>query len=156
MFDHLAEREQLLLLDNMEQLSGAAALVAELLSRRPRLTALATSRAALRVRGEQEYPVLPLAFPALAPGVGAARALASKAVALFVDRAAAVQSGFMLIEPRFTLLETIREYGLERLTACGEAEVTQERHTDYYLALVEMGHPRHELSARGKARSRSP
>jgi len=39
--------------------------------------------------------------------------------------------------PRFLMLETIREYGLERLTACGETATTLRRHTDHYLGLVE-------------------
>ncbi|MBA2468609.1 MAG: tetratricopeptide repeat protein, partial [Chloroflexia bacterium] len=40
-------------------------------------------------------------------------------------------------EPRFTMLETLREYGLERLEASGERDVTQRRHTAWCLALVE-------------------
>jgi predicted ATPase/transcriptional regulator with XRE-family HTH domain len=40
-------------------------------------------------------------------------------------------------EPRFTMLETIREYALERLTAGGEVEEAQRRHAQYYLALAE-------------------
>ncbi len=295
LFAHLTEREQVLLLDNMEQALGAASLVADLLAHCSRLTIVATSRSALRVRGEQEYSVLPLPLPARAPGAGMAlaSASASEAVALFVDRASAVQPGFglteanasvvgeicrrldglplaielaaarirllsplallarldnrlplltggardlparhqtmratiawsydllspreqaffrricvfvggcapeavaavcveaaspagedeekeeredaeetallglssllekslaqqargqqdprdegsALVEPRFTLLETIREYGLERLAAQGEAAATQERHAEYYLALAERIEP---------------
>lgn len=40
-------------------------------------------------------------------------------------------------EPRLTLLETIREYGLERLEECGEGEAARERHAMHYLALAE-------------------
>jgi len=40
-------------------------------------------------------------------------------------------------EPRFTMLETLREYGLERLEASGERELIQERHAAWCLALVE-------------------
>src|SRR5215213_10227498 len=40
-------------------------------------------------------------------------------------------------EPRFTMLETIREYALERLTAGGDVEEAQRRHAQYYLALAE-------------------
>jgi predicted ATPase/DNA-binding XRE family transcriptional regulator len=40
-------------------------------------------------------------------------------------------------EPRFTMLETIRQYALERLTAGGDVEEAQRRHARYYLALAE-------------------
>ncbi|MDQ4129292.1 MAG: helix-turn-helix domain-containing protein, partial [Actinomycetota bacterium] len=40
-------------------------------------------------------------------------------------------------QPRFTMLETIREYALERLTSCGEAEEARRRHARYFLALAE-------------------
>src|SRR5439155_5838651 len=44
-------------------------------------------------------------------------------------------------EPRFVLLETIREYGLERLAQAGETEATREAHAAYYLALAEEAQP---------------
>jgi hypothetical protein len=40
-------------------------------------------------------------------------------------------------EPRFAMLETIREYAGERLVAAGEEECVKERHRDYFLALAE-------------------
>ena len=40
-------------------------------------------------------------------------------------------------EPRFRMLETVREYALERLEAGGEESVTRRRHRDYYRALAE-------------------
>ncbi len=40
-------------------------------------------------------------------------------------------------EPRLHMLETIREYGLECLDACGEAQITRRAHAAYYLALAE-------------------
>ena len=53
----------LLLLDNFEHLVEAAATVAELLAMGPNLQILVTSRAALHVYGEHEFPVPPLALP---------------------------------------------------------------------------------------------
>ena len=65
--DHLRDRRLLLLLDNFEQVLDAAALVPELLARAPALTVLVTSRAPLRVRGEQVVSIPPLEVPD--PGV---------------------------------------------------------------------------------------
>jgi predicted ATPase/transcriptional regulator with XRE-family HTH domain len=44
-------------------------------------------------------------------------------------------------EPRFTMLETIREYALERLEASGEAEQMRWQHAHYYLTLGEVVFP---------------
>ena len=70
----------LLVLDNFEQVLPAAALVAEILEACAALKILVTTRASLRIYGEQEFPVAPLAE--------------NSAVELFVQRAAAVWPGF--------------------------------------------------------------
>lgn len=44
-------------------------------------------------------------------------------------------------EPRFGMLATIREYGLERLAACAEAEAARAAHAAYFLALAEQAEP---------------
>lgn len=46
-------------------------------------------------------------------------------------------------EPRFVMLETIREYGLECLAASGEQEMIRRAHIDYYLALAEEAESAH-------------
>ena len=85
---YLTGKHLLLLLDNFEQVVAAATVVAGLLADCPRLKMLVTSREALRVRGEREYPVPPLALPA---GPADARTLSQyPATALFVERALAV------------------------------------------------------------------
>ncbi len=61
--DHIGERELLLLLDNLEQVIDAAPDLASLVEACPNLRVMVTSRELLRVRGEVEYPVLPLADP---------------------------------------------------------------------------------------------
>lgn len=269
--EHLGERSLLLVLDNAEQVLGAAPLVAGLLAACPRLKVLVTSRAALRLSGEHEHPVPPLQLPdptdppdpeslarceavalfvqraraarpefeitpANAPSVaelcarldglplaielaaarvkvlsppallarlgrrlclltGGARDLparqqalrntmdwcydllapaeqvlfarlavfvggctleAAEAVAGAGDEAAPdVLDGLALLvdqsllrqvegpdgEPRFTMLETVREYAAERLEAGGDADVWRRRHADYYLALAEQAAP---------------
>jgi len=45
------------------------------------------------------------------------------------------------LEPRFGMLETIREYALERLAVSGEAEAVRRSHADYFLALAERAEP---------------
>jgi class 3 adenylate cyclase len=93
----LGEKKILLLLDNFEQVTSAAVAVADLLQHCPRLKLLATSREALRVRGEHLYPVPPLGVPK----VGGRRLdleelVSFEAVQLFVDRAQAVRPDFQL------------------------------------------------------------
>src|SRR5262249_47481827 len=44
-------------------------------------------------------------------------------------------------EPRFTMLETLREYALERLEQSGEAETIRHRHADCFVALAETAEP---------------
>ena len=61
--DHVGEREMLLLLDNLEQVIEAAPELASLVEACPNLRLLVTSRELMRVRGEIEYPVPPLADP---------------------------------------------------------------------------------------------
>jgi predicted ATPase/DNA-binding XRE family transcriptional regulator len=93
----LAERQMLLVLDNCEHLLPGMALISELLAAGPQVTVLATSRSRLRLRGERELPVGPLAVPA-AGGDGAPLAgLAGvAAVRLFVEQAQAVAPAFAL------------------------------------------------------------
>ena len=61
--EHISERELLLLLDNLEQVVECAPELSELLQSCPNLTLLVTSRELLRIQGEVEYPVPPLAEP---------------------------------------------------------------------------------------------
>ena len=84
--EHVGERELLLLLDNFEQVVEAAPELGELLESCPNLKLLVTSRERLRIRGEVDYPVPPLAGP--------------EAVELFCERAQ--------LEPDETIAELCR------------------------------------------------
>ena len=95
---HLLEKRLLLLLDNFEQVAAAAPVVADLLARCPGLRVLATSRARLRVGGEQVYPVPPLRTPDPAHLPGLPELAAVPAVALLVQRARAAAPDFALDE----------------------------------------------------------
>jgi predicted ATPase/class 3 adenylate cyclase len=93
---YLAKRHLLLVLDNFEQVVAAAPGVADLLAACPRVKALVTSREALHLRGEHEYPVPPLALP-VAP-TSAQMLSKSPAAALFIERAQAIQPDFQITD----------------------------------------------------------
>lgn len=97
----LVNKQLLLLVDNFEQVQPAALEVADLLAAASGLKALVTSRGALHLRGEYEYPVLPLELPGkdgslMRDEQDLARLGQVEAVRLFVERAAAVKPGFTL------------------------------------------------------------
>ena len=56
---------------------------------------------------------------------------------MLVDKSLIIQTEEHDGAPRFTMLETIREYALERLEESGELEAVRRRHAAYYLALAE-------------------
>jgi predicted ATPase len=86
----------LLMLDNFEQVLDAAPLVADLLTEVAALKVLTTSRAPLRVRGEREYAVGPLALNANLDVTSPADLARAPAVRLFVERVRDVQPDFRL------------------------------------------------------------
>jgi predicted ATPase/class 3 adenylate cyclase len=90
---HLADLQALLVLDNLEQIHAAPAVVATLLDAGAPLVVLATSRGPLHLVGEHEYWVLPLEFP---KGADLDAVAASSAVRLFIQQA-------RLVRPNFTL-----------------------------------------------------
>jgi predicted ATPase len=233
--EYLGEREVLLLLDNLEQVVAAAPELATLVEACPNLRVVATSRERLRVRGEVEYAVPPLAsqeavdlFCArarvgpdemiaelcarldnlpLAVELAAARtSVLSPAQILerlgqrldllrggrdadarqqtlrativwshdlldeterrlfarlsvfaggctVADAEAVLDADLVVLESlvdkslvrqtgeRFWMLETIREYAVERLEESGQAEALRGRHAERFLALAEATEP---------------
>lgn len=93
---YLHDRCLLLLIDNVEQVVDAAAQLAGLLAATRRLKLLVTSRVALRLSGEHEYVVPPLALPDLLH-LPALEALATcPAIALLSARAQAARASFVI------------------------------------------------------------
>jgi predicted ATPase len=92
----LRDRGVLLVLDNVEQVVAASPAIADLLRDCPGLKILITSRIVLRVSGEQEFSVPPLALPDAdrLPPIG--EVARTEAVALVLQRARAVKPGFDL------------------------------------------------------------
>jgi predicted ATPase/DNA-binding CsgD family transcriptional regulator len=93
----LYARQTLLLLDNCEHLlAGIADLIGALLARCPAVQVLATSRASLRLHGEQLLPVDPLPLPTDAAKLSTFEQ--NDAIQLFTERARAVRPTFALTE----------------------------------------------------------
>jgi predicted ATPase/class 3 adenylate cyclase len=91
LMDALADSKILIVVDSVEQVVDSAPEVGRLLASCPGLEIVATSRAALRLTGEQEYPVPPLPE--------------DEAVELFTERARAVRPGFELNGDRHAVAE---------------------------------------------------
>jgi predicted ATPase/class 3 adenylate cyclase len=96
--DTLRDKRLLLVLDNFEQVLPAAPLVTDLLAECPTLRILVTSRAVLRVSGERDYPVPPLALPEAGGALTAEGLSRYPAVTLFVERALDARPNFMLTD----------------------------------------------------------
>ena len=96
--EYLTDKKLLLVLDNFEQLTGAASVVDTLIRAAPHLKILVTSRAPLHLYGEREFPVPPLEVPSTEFRVPSnVDALGTPdAVRLFVERAQAVKPDFAL------------------------------------------------------------
>ena len=94
----LFDRRMLLVLDNFEHVASAAIVVAEVLAACPLLEVLATSRGCLRLSGEHEFPVAPLASPDPGHRHDLDALGAYPGVELFLERASAVRPDFRLSE----------------------------------------------------------
>ena len=113
---YLRQRQLLLVLDNLEHVIGAAAQFPSLLMGAPNVKILATSREALHVSGEFEFPITPLALP---EAVSEKQSLTHmdaeyfesltrfSAVQLFAQRAQAVQPTFKLTPENISAIVAI-------------------------------------------------
>ena len=96
LLEYLRDKHLLLVIDNFEHVLPAAPAVGRILAACLGVTILATSRAALRVYGERELTVPPLALPDLNRLPPADELATVAAVELFVERAQAVKPGFAM------------------------------------------------------------
>lgn len=92
--DRLRSEELLLILDNCEHVLAAAPAIGTLLAAAPGLRVLCTSRAPLRISGEHEFVVPPLALPDLGQSTSLTDLEANPAVALFLARVRAAQPAY--------------------------------------------------------------
>ena len=115
--EHVANRQMLLVLDNLEQVVEAAPALGELLASCPRLALLVTSREPLRLAGEQEYPVPPF--------------VEEEAVGFFFSRARAARPGFeddgslLAICRRLDYLPLALELAAARVKALSPAQILE-------------------------------
>jgi predicted ATPase/DNA-binding XRE family transcriptional regulator len=101
----LRDKHMLILMDNFEQVIQSAPQIAALLARSPRIKMLVTSREALRISAEQEFPLAPLSVPQISARMD--DMLAAPIIQLFIQRAQAVQPGFILDEENATVIAEI-------------------------------------------------
>jgi predicted ATPase len=94
--DYLHDKQSLLVLDNFEQVMGAAPVLKTLLEKARQLNLLVTSRQVLRLRGEHEFDVPPLSLPDRQDAGNVQKIGRSEAISLFVQRAQAVRPDFEL------------------------------------------------------------
>lgn len=103
----LQQKQLLLVLDNFEQVMGAAPSLVDLLTSCPHLKLLVTSREVLHLRGEYQFAVPPLALPDRTHRLDVERVAESPAVQLFLQRAQAIQHDFQLTSTNASLLAEI-------------------------------------------------
>ncbi|MEX2554636.1 MAG: adenylate/guanylate cyclase domain-containing protein [Actinomycetota bacterium] len=103
----VAGKKLLLALDNLEHLPKAGLAVSEILSAAPELNVLATSRQPLHLSGETRFAVPPLDLPDTRHDQELGTIARSEAVALFVERARAVDPNFDLTDDNAKIVAEI-------------------------------------------------
>lgn len=98
LIEYLRAKDLLLVLDNFEQVVEAAPILAQMLQYARNLKLLVTSRALLRLRGERDFPVPPLALPNPKYPLTLTQLAECDAVRLFLERAMSASTSFKLTE----------------------------------------------------------
>ena len=123
----LVGRNMLLVIDNLEHVMTAAQNIARLIGGSPSIKVLATSRAPLRIRGEQEYAVRPLTVPDPSRPLDVEVLTSTPAVALFTARAKEASSSFRLTQRNAAAVGAIC-WRLGGLPLALELAASQSRH----------------------------
>ncbi|HND49450.1 MAG TPA: NB-ARC domain-containing protein, partial [Anaerolineales bacterium] len=105
--NHLRDQHLLIILDNFEQVMDASAQIASLMLATPTVKYLITSREALRIQGEREFPLRPLLAPTQVKLVSKDDMDQFPALELFVQRAESIQPGFKLTSENASLVAEI-------------------------------------------------
>ncbi len=105
--EELADRDALVVIDNFEHVEAAAPLLGELVGAGTHLKLLVTSRSLLRLTGEFQFPVPPLAFPDAGRLPPLKELTSVPAVRLFVERARAATGDFALTEANAAVIALI-------------------------------------------------
>jgi len=135
----LRARRQLVVLDNFEQLVEAAPQLQKILSVARELKCLVTSREALRLAGEHEFPLAPLPTPALTTAPQPPNLNEHAAIALFVERAQAVQPAFRLTADNAPLIATLCQR-LDGLPLAIELAAARSKYLSLPAMLDRLGH----------------
>lgn len=136
----LDERDLLLIIDNFEQVEEAANQITELLHAAPGLQIIVTSRALLRVSGEHQLQVIPLAVPALSRLLPLRELASVPAVELFTTRAMAATGTFQLNEANAADV-AIACSKLDGLPLAIELAAARLRHLPLSSLLAQLDHP---------------
>ena len=138
----LREQAMLLILDNFEQVLPASLLITDLLAACPRLKVLVTSRVMLHLQAEHlfEVPSLPLPDSRLYEHLSTPATLSQYAsVALFVQRASAVQPDFQLTRANAAAIARICVY-LDGIPLAIELAAARVRHFSPQTLLARLEH----------------
>ncbi len=145
----LNEQPALLVLDNFEQVFSAGPVIADLLANCPDLKVLVTSRVMLHLRDEHLFEVLPLPLPSVEQRTTMDTLLHIDSIALFIQRAQALQPGFQLTNANAADIVEICTY-LDGIPLAIELAAAHIRHfsPSHLLARLRQG----TIFLQGKAR----
>ncbi|MCA9876363.1 MAG: tetratricopeptide repeat protein [Thermomicrobiales bacterium] len=140
MGDELGERDLLAVVDNFEQVEEAAPLLSALLRAAAGLQVMVTSRSILRLSGEHQLQVIPLAAPSLSRLPPLTELSAIPAVQLFTVRAAAATGTFSLTEENAAEVALVCSR-LDGLPLAIELAAARLRHLPLSALVTRLDHP---------------